>query len=211
MNKNLYAKIDDYLTKLPKNQKYMLYTAVLLIFGMILYAILPSMIDKRDILKNDIKVLKTNIKNNSIKVLKQALIFNKQKILRENQIITEQKEGINILISNLYKVPFAFFDAKEWAKTLDMVLRESVFLNLKVKYLKNSNAKDDNLYYLVKKKKHIQIAGEGKFANIIQFVYYIENLDILLKFNNIHIYIRKNKNKSIIDFDIGFDTYGVGL
>ncbi len=205
--KQIFIKFDNYIKNLPKSQIYMLYLAIILIAISLFYNFVPDMIDRRDLLQTNIVTLKRNIKINSIKRLSQVLKNDSQFLLKEKDKFLKQKEQIKLLMSKLYGLEFAFFDEKEWVGMLDKVLQRSLRYNIKIKYVKNSNIAQNEKKSLIKKKKHIEIEGDGSYEEVVRYMHFIESLPVLLKFNDIKFIGHKGK----VDFDMSFDTYGIGL
>ena len=202
-------KFEQYLKSLTKSQKIMLYFTVFLVCASLFYNYTPDLIRRDSLLQDSIEKLQRNIKNNSNLRLKLALKRDKERYLKTKSEYMKQKEQISLLMSQLYHLEFVFFDDKEWIKTLERILNKSIEDNLEIKYVKNNDIVNDKKDpSLVKKKKHIEIAGKGRYADIVQYLHYVESLPVLLKFQDIKMV---GDEKGSVDFNIIFDTFGIGL
>ncbi len=205
--KQIFIKFDNYIKNLPKSQLYMLYFVIILIAISLFYNFVPDMANRKDLLQTNVATLKKNIKINSIERLDRAFKNDNLIFLKQKNNFLKQKEQIRFLMSKLYGLEFAFFDEKEWVRMLDNMLRQSLKYNIKIKYVKNSNSIQNKNKSLIKKKKHVEIAGVGNYEDIVKYMHFIESLPVLLKFDDVKFVGNKGK----VDFDMSFDTYGIGL
>ncbi len=200
-------KIEKYLTSVDKRQKYLIY---LLIFGSIFYIFFQMMMPLKqniDTLQSQIKELQVKLSNNSLGKLKRQKNLKKKELFLLETEKEKQKEDINHLIAKLYQLKYAFYDKKEWAKSIDDILRYSLVRNLKIEYLKSFDAKDMVSSGLLKQKGTLEISGSGNYTDIVSFVSYIDNLNALLQFENMQIKLADHGLK----FKLIIDMYGIGL
>jgi len=200
-------KIEKYLNNIEAKQKYLIY---FMIFGLIAYFFVQVMMPVKeniDILESQISELQTKLMNNSLSKLKKSKYLKTKEVLVLKSKQEKQKEEINNLISGLYKLKYAFYDNKEWAKSLDDILKYSLKRNLEIDYIKNINVKNNNSPELLKKKRSLEISGTGNYIDIVAFISYIDNLNTLLKFKNTQI---KLDDKGL-NFKLFIDMYGIGL
>ncbi len=201
-----FKKFDDYVVKLPKSQKYLLYFLIVALFSGIAYNTIPGLIEKKDTLLSNIFKIQRNINNNRTLILKKALLKDRKIILQQQKKIDKEEEQINYLISQLYGLKFAFFDEKEWVSTLNKILKKSIIYNIKITAIKNDIV-NNNKNNLIEVKKTITITGEGDYIDILRYINYIESLHNLFRFKKISI-ISSVKG---LNFEIIFDAYGIGL
>ncbi len=200
-------KIEKYLNDAQTKQKYLIY---FMIFGLIIYLFVQIMMpikENIDILESQIGELQTKLVNNSLSRLKRLKDLKSKELLTLKSKHEKQKEEINSLISGLYKLKYAFYNDKEWAKSLDNILKYSVKRNLKIDYIKSINAKNSKSHELLKKKRSLEISGSGNYIDIVAFISYIDNLNALLKFKKTQIKLENNS----LNFKLFVDMYGIGL
>jgi len=200
-------KIEKYLTTVEKRQKYLIY---FMIFGVMCYIfaqIIIPMKDNIDVLHSKIDELQVKLSNNSLHKLKRQKNLKIKKLLTLESTKQKQKEDIDHLISKLYKLKYAFYDKKEWAKSIDDILKYSLIRNLKINYLKSKDAKAKVTNGLLKQKGSLEISGSGNYIDIVAFMSYIDNLNTLLQFRKTDIQLINNELK----FNLLIDMYGIGL
>jgi len=200
-------KIEKYLNSVETKQKYLIY---FMIFGLIVYLFVQIMMpikENIDTLESQISEMQTKLINNSLSRLKKQKDLKTKEALVLKSKQEKQKEEINNLISGLYKLKYAFYDNKEWAKSLDNILRYSIKRNLEIDYIKSINVKNNKGDELLKKKRSLEISGNGNYIDIVAFISYIDNLNTLLKFKNTQI---KLDDKGL-KFKLFVDMYGIGL
>ncbi len=204
----IFKKLDSYLNRLPKSQMVMLYLMVLFVGISLVYNLVPDMIEKRDLLEDEVTTLQRNINRSSTLRLKRALENNRKILLQKKEEFKRLKAQTSLILSKLYSLKFAFFDEKEWINTLDKILNRSVVYNIKIKYVKNSNTNiTKQISTLVKKKKNITIEAEGSFADMVRYINYIESLPVLLRLNTLRLYGYDGKVNALMMLD----AYGVGI
>ncbi|MCF6173636.1 MAG: hypothetical protein L3J44_07660, partial [Campylobacteraceae bacterium] len=185
-------KIEKYLTSVDKRQKYLIY---FIIFGLVFYVFIQLMMpikENMNILQSRINELQVKLSNNSLSKFKRQKNIKKKEILALSSKRDKQKEDIDHLISGLYKLKYAFYDKKEWAKSIDDILRYSLARNLKIDYLKSFDTKDKISNNLLKQKGSLEISGSGNYVDIVAFISYIDNLNTLLQFKKIDIKLVDN-------------------
>ena len=126
--------------------------------------------------------------------------------MKANESLNEKKAEVNYVMSNVYKIRYAFFNDMRWANTLDDILKYSVQKDLKISSLKSSDAKDGSTS-IFKLKKSIKLDGVGRYDDIMSLIQYIENFETLLEFNSIDM----NLVKDGVEFSFEISAYGVGL
>lgn len=202
-------KFEKYLEALDKKQKIMIYLSVVFVAIMILNQILPSLSETQENLQSSISTMQMEILNNSSKKLKRDLDKTQELVVKNEEILDTQKQRVNHLMSQLYKVKFAFFREAELARSLDALLKESVKKDVKINSIKNTDEKIASLSELVHYKKSMSIEGESSYANILEFINYIENLDLLLSIKEVKL--EELKEKSGVYFTLQINFFGVGL
>ncbi len=200
-------KIEKYLTTADKRQKYLIY---FMIFGLVFYIFIQILIpikEEIDTLRSQVNELQVKLSNNSLGKLKREKSIKKRELFVLTTKRDKQKEDINHLISGLYRLKYAFYDKKEWAKSIDSILKYSLLRNLKIDYLKSKDAKKKTSNGLLKQKGTLEISGSGNYIDIVAFISYIDNLNTLLQFEKMEIKLVDKELK----FKLLIDMYGIGL
>jgi len=200
-------KIEKYLNTIETRQKYLIY---LMIFGFIFYIFIQGLmplLDSRDTLQKSVENLQVKLSRNSLGRLKRQLAVKNKEFLSLKSKQEKQKEDIDFFISGLYKLKYAFYDDKEWAKSMEDILSNSLRRNLKIEYIKTKDVKNQNTKNILKKKKTLEISGSGNYVDIVAFISYIDNLNTLLKFTSTKIELSNKELK----FKLFIDMYGIGL
>lgn len=199
-------QFDKYLKTADNKQKIMILLSFFIAIGFLLNQFVTPMLERQTELQENVDRLQLEISRNLTSKLKKQLASKTKELLKSKEEFEIQKNDIDFVMSNIYKIKYAFFNDMRWANTLDNMLRYSVQKNLKIESLKSKDVVDD-LKNIIKEKKNIQITGTGKYANILEFIQYIENFDTLLKFNKVDIKLVKDG----VTFDFDISAYGVGL
>lgn len=199
-------KLETYLLHVTRRQKRMIYAIVVIIVGMLIYNISTPMAEDVESLQSKIELLEQGIAKDSANSLKKETELRKKDLMRLNDTIEKQKESITLLMSNLYKIQYAFFNEKELANALDAMLEKSLSLHINLDFIKNKEIKKEDTAIL-KHKRSIEISGNGGYKEIVRFINHIENLNLLLKFTQIKI----ESGKENVQFSILLDIYGIGL
>ena len=199
-------KLETYLLHVAQRQKWMIYSIVIIIVGMLVYNIATPMAEDVESLQSRIETLEQGIAKDSANSLKKETELRKKDLMRLNDTIEKQKENIALLMSNLYKIQYAFFNEKELANALDAMLEKSLSLHINLDFIKNKEIKKEDTAIL-KHKRSIEISGNGGYKEIVRFINHIENLNLLLKFTQIKI----ESGKENVQFSILLDIYGIGL
>jgi hypothetical protein len=198
--------LDNYLTTADKNQKLMIFASFIIVIGFLLNQFAVPMLERQTELQDSIDTLQLSLSKNTTSRLKKQLSKKSKELLIKKEELSAQKEEINYVMSNIYKIKYAFFDDMHWANTLDNILRFSVERDLKIVSLKSDDLKDSSTS-IIKLKKSIKIDGSGRYNDILALIQYIENFDTLLEFKLIKMTLVKDS----VEFSLEIDTYGVGL
>lgn len=198
-----------YLKNLDMKQKVMIYLSVVFVCVIVLNQFLPSLSSEKENLQSNIDTTQMKILNNSTKKLKQDLEKIKTLNLQNIAILNENKDKINYFMSSLYRVKFAFFREVELAKTLDLLLQESLKKNIALNYIKNEDKKVEQISDLIHYKKTMDIDGLGRYQDVLNFINFIENIDFLFTMNDIKI--NEVEGNSDVHFSLSINFYGVGL
>ncbi len=197
---------DKYLMSVDKNQKLMIFASFIIVIGFLLNQFAVPMLERQTELQNSVDSLQLSLSKNSTNRLKKQLSQKSKELLIKKEELSAQKEEINYIMSNIYKIKYAFFDDMHWANTLDDILRFSVERDLKIISLKSGDLKDDSTS-IIKQKKSIIINGSGRYNNILALIQYIENFNTLLEFKLIEMTLVKDS----VEFSLEINAYGVGL
>lgn len=197
---------DNYLKSADRSQKLMVFVLFFVAVGFSLNHYIPPMLERQSELKDSVEMMQTKISQNSVKKLKKQLEKKREELLIVKEDLVVKKGEVDFIMSQVYKIRYAFFDDKRWVNTLDNILQFSVKRNLKIYSLRSVDAKDDT-NSIIKVKKSIKIDGIGRFADIVALIQYIENFDTLLEFNSIKMSLAQEG----VEFSLELSAYGVGL
>ncbi len=200
-------KIETYLQNVEKRQKYLIY---FMVFGLIAYLFVQLMMPMREeqiALQSRIDELQTKLIKNSLSRLKKQKNKKSKGLLELKSKREKQKEDIDYLISGLYKLKYAFYDDKEWAKSIDDILKYSLKRGLKIEYIKSIDTQFEKNSGILKKRKSLEVSGSGDYIDIVAFISYIDNLNTLLQFKKIEL----KSAKTGLKFMLFIDMYGIGL
>ena len=197
---------DNYLKTADRNQKLMVFASFIIAIGFLLNQFVPPMLERQSELRDSVETMQLNLSRNTTSKLKKQLSIKKKELLGAKEDLQIQKDEVNYVMSNVYKIRYAFFNDMRWANTLDDMLRFSVQNNLKISSLKSNDAKDGTTS-IFKLKKSITIDGVGGYADILSLIQYIENFKTLLEFNKIDMILGKDG----VEFSFEISAYGVGL
>ena len=198
--------LDNYLKTADKNQKMMIFISFIIAIGFLLNQFVPSMLERQSDLRSSVDTLQLSLSKNTTRKLKKQLSKKTKELLVAKEKLEVQKGEIDYVMSNVYKIRYAFFNDMRWANTLDNILRFSVQRDLKVSSLKSSDAKDGSTSFF-KLRKNIKLDGIGRYRDILALIQYIENFETLLEFNKIDM----NLVKDGVEFSFEISAYGVGL
>ena len=162
-------KIDEYLNSIDTKQKVMIAISFVLCLFFVLNQVVPPMIEKRDELNYSINDLEMKISKNCLKRLKREERALKKKLLAKKEEVNKKRENVDFIVSNLYKIRYAFFNDLKWAKILDEILAYSLKRDIKIVSLKNFDVQDGSKQ-TIKHKKNIKITGIGSYKNIVLFI-----------------------------------------
>jgi Tfp pilus assembly protein PilO len=197
---------DNYLKTADKNQKLMIFVSFIIAIGFLLNYFVPPMLERQSELRSSVDTLQLSLSRNTTSKLKKQLSKKTKELLVAKEKLEVQKGEIDYVMSNVYKIRYAFFNDMRWANTLDNILRFSVQRDLKVSSLKSSDAKDGSISFF-KLRKNIKLDGVGRYRDILALIQYIENFETLLEFNKIDM----NLVKDGVEFSLEISAYGVGL
>lgn len=202
-------KFENYLKNLTKKHKIMLYLSIVFIAAILLNQFLPALMSTQEELQTNISSMQMEILKNSSKRLKRDLAKIKNESLQTQGESAQEQELVNSLMSNLYKVKFAFFRESELAKALNSLLNESIKRDVKINFIKNLDDKIPNISELIQYKKSMQIDGVSQYRNLLIFINYVEHLDLLFTIQDLKI--EQSEDNLGVHFSIILNFYGVGL
>ena len=113
---------DNYLKKVDKKQKMMIFASFVIVIGFLLNQFVPPMLERQNQLKDSIETMQLNISKNITAKLKRQLVKNKKKLMSAKEKLDEQKTEIDYIMSNIYKIRYAFFNDMSWVNTLENIL-----------------------------------------------------------------------------------------
>lgn len=199
-------KFDNYLKTADNKQKIMIFLSFMIIVGLLLNQFTVPMHEHQNELQDNIDRLHLETSKNLSKKLKKQIANKTKEILSIKEELNLKKDEIDFIMSNIYKIKYAFLSDMSWANALDDILRYSVQKNIKIISLKSVDTVNDSTNF-IKQKKSMHINGLGRYNDILSFVQYIENFDMLLKFNTMTMSLVNDG----VEFDIEINAYGAGL
>lgn len=200
-------KFENYLLHVSKSQKWMIYVSVVLVIVMIINSLSAPMSEELELKQSQIDNLQSDITANSTSRLKSEIAQKTKVLLTINEVVEKEKEQVGFLMSSLYKINYAFFNEKEFANSLDAMLKKSLRSNLTIEHIKTLEIPKEGNERLLKHKKRLEITGFGEYRDIVAFIAHIEQQELLLSFNLIKI----ESGDKHVKFTLLFDIYGIGL
>lgn len=200
-------KFEQYLLRVNARQKWMIYASAVLIIVLVLNALSAPLSEELVLKEAQIENLQSGIAANTSAHLKKEIAQKTKGLMDLNDVIEKEKEQVSALMSSLYKIKYAFFNEKEFANTLDAMLKKSLRSNLTIAHIKTLELPKEANERLLKHKKRIEIIGFGEYKEIVAFIAHIEQQDLLLSFNTIKI----EAGDKHVNFTLLFDIYGIGL
>ncbi len=167
--------------------------------------VIPYLSEKERELKDKIEVLKSDIERNDFGTLQKKIKLLNEEFLRKNSEREKLKEDFFLLKSKLGALSFRV-DDKKITDILNMLLEKSLELNLDIEYIKPVS-KEGKEKKSVEPKKEIHIKGKGEFINIVYFLHFIEEMNVLSDIKEIEL--KKGKDK--VDFSLIWLIYGMKL
>lgn len=200
-------KLENYLLHVNKRQKKMIYLSILLVIGFLMNAISTPMLEEYENQQSQIESLQTSIATNSSNRIKKEIAEKSKLLMGINAEIEKQKEHITFLMSSLYKLKYAFFNEKEFASSLDEILKKSVNARLHIEHIKTLSLPKENAEKILKHRKRLEIKGFGGYKEIVAFIAHIESLDVLSTFETIQM----DAGSDHVKFKLIVDIFGIGL
>ncbi len=200
-------KLENYLNSADKKQKIMIYVIIAITLLFVFNFIVTPMQEEIENLESNIASVEQSIAKNSINSIKKEIALKQKEQVTLNAEIDKQKEIITSLLSKLYTIKYAFFNEKEFADSLDEMLKKSINARLSIDFIKSSDGAKEETMKLLKHKKRLEIGGKGEYKDVVGFIHHIEKLDVILKFSSIKI----EASKENVTFLLIVDIYGVGL
>ncbi len=200
-------KLENFLKIADTKQKTMIILSFLLILGLVLNEIVPPLLLKKERLDADTRSLELKIAKNSIKKFNLKLKQIQKEILTKREVLEKKQEDINYIASKVYEIKYVLFDDLKWTEFLNDILKYSLERNIKNLVIKNKSVNKATELFL-KHKKNVQVSGVGRYRDILLFLQYIENLDVLVAINKIDL--EQSNDKKVL-FDLELNVYGVEL
>ena len=197
---------DNYLKTADKNQKLMIFASFVIVVGFLLNQFVPPMLEEQRELRDSVETMQLQLSKNRTSRLKKQLAKKNRELMKTKEELNTQKSEVDYVMSNVYKIRYAFFNDMRWANTLDDILKFSVQKDLKISSLKSINVQDGSKN-IFKLRKNIELKGVGNYADIFYLIQYIENFETLLEFNKIDMTLVDDG----VEFSLEISAYGVGL
>lgn len=200
-------RVETYLTRLDKRQKWMVYLSVIGVLAFFIYQLSVPLVEVYEEKQASLELLQTNIASQNVNKIKNEIAVKSKELLSLNHAIEQSQEKITSLTSSLYALRYAFFDEKEFANALDEMLQTSLQRGISISSIRTVALKHEESAKLIKHKKRIAIEGIGDYKEIVYFIHYLEHLNMLFKFETITL----ESLKEGITFHVVLDVYGIGL
>ncbi len=203
-------KFENYLKKVKPAQKILIFLMPLIFFGGIFFMmILPMQEEDIEMLNAQNSKLYANIKRKSSKTVKKKIQKSKKELLDLKEKVQKDHDSLSFLYAKLTNLEILEFSQAQWAATLDDILKKSLSLNIKIKYIKNSDSETKKVQEKIVPKKYVEIRGSAKFSDALEYLNFIENRQFLVDIKNIQM--NRSENLQDIDFVINFTIYGVNI
>lgn len=201
------TKFENYLLHVDKKQKMMIYAIVVIVLVFVINSISTPLQEELQSIQSNIATVEKSIAKNSINSFKKEIALKSKELLALKTEVEKQKETITALLAKLYTIKFAFFNEKEFANSLEEILKKSINEHLVIHHIKSVELPKEEAAKLLKHKKRIEISGNGDYKAIVPFIHHIEELDAIVRFSSIKMETSLDKVKFLLVLDI----YGVGL
>jgi Tfp pilus assembly protein PilO len=143
--------------------------------------ILNEELEKNSTIKNELNTKIDSIKKLDIDTITDNVYTHKKDIIEIKKDIDSIHDFKNKLASSFDK---ANFDAKEWQEVLNKVLDYSKIHRVSLEKVKNFTLSESRIK---KQTINMQVVGNGKYKDIINFIKDIESISSMLKVKNIEI------------------------
>lgn len=206
----LFEKFEDYLKKVQRTQKIMIYLMpIILIGGLLFMYFIPLQEEELEILESEQSKLHANIKRKQPRVIKKKIKKAEATLLELKEQFEEDRDSLNYLYAKLTNMEVLEFNEQQWTITLDAILKKSLNLNIKIKHIKNSDSQLEQKYQNIVPKKYVEIIGSGTYSDILKYLHFIENRQFLVDVKNIKM--QRQESSKNIDFHFNFTIYGVNI
>ncbi|WP_300364882.1 hypothetical protein [Hydrogenimonas sp.] len=131
----------------------------------------------------------------------------KRERLKLQEDLREAEAAKRYLQSRARQLDFIWFEQKSFLDMLDRVLKRSVDLGLRIDLIESVEINGE-VMPLIEKKKAVHIEGEGRFADIVKLIQFIESFNALLKVEHMKIWLAETGETL---FRIDLLSYGAKL
>jgi Tfp pilus assembly protein PilO len=196
------------LAEMPKKKLYFIYGGIIVLLVFLSWNLYGQNLSQEiDSKQSSVDTLENKIKKSSIRSYNIAIKNAKNEILSLNDEIDKLKAQERFINSELKSIDFIFFDQKGVANILDNILKQSVKKSIDIDTIEYS---DKNSLYEphIYEKENIQIKGEASYKNILYLINKVDNINALLKIQEINIYVDENQTTN---FDLNVSYFGVEI
>ncbi len=202
---------ENYLQKVKLSQKIFIYMMPIMIAGAVIFMfVTPDLDENLEIASSQQEQLHRDIKRKMPRTVKRKIKKDKLQLQELTAAVEENKDTFNYLYARLTNLEISDFDEKKWTMTLDGILKKSLSLHIALDYIKNSDAKKDFKSTQIIPKKYIEITGQGKYADTLAYLNFIENTQFIVDIKNIKMQ-KLRESDDMIQFSINFTIYGVNI
>lgn len=136
--------------------------------------------------EEETRALETKIEQNSPEAYQKKISGLNQRLNAQELTLIDLKNKKDLLLVQMSQSKELVFDNRQYANTLDLLLKRSVELGLNIESIHSDDA-DEVFYGRIKKFKTLVITGSGNFRSIAAFLSFIEERNTLVKIEKIQI------------------------
>jgi len=202
--REIFDNLENNILELDSKKRFLLLTGIIfLVLILIYYFLIGPMIESIFSNQEKIIMLDKKISKNSPKKLKSKFFLIKKEILKAKN----RKDELNIelleLRNRLEGMKVLLVNKLDFNKFLNNLLKESINKNLLIKNIKILE-EDKQFVGKLYIKKVMRVEGEGRFLDIISFVRFLEQNNMLFSIRDFIIEIDEG-----LIFSLSIDFYGV--
>lgn len=184
---NRLSALDEQLEAYEPFKRWAIYLGIsigIIVISWVSFA--SDMLHELKTVQEETRALESKIKQNSPEAY-QNKISGLNRLLNDKELsLIDLKNKKELLLLQMSQSKGLVFDNRQYADTLDLLLKRSVELGLNIESMHSENT-DEVFYGRIKKFKTLIITGSGKFRSIAAFLSFIEEQKTLVKIEKIQI------------------------
>jgi len=196
---------ENRLQELPRSKRFMLYAALFLVAGYLLYAFLfEPQLEQLSELESQAQQLRTEVAKSSPRRYERLVVAKKQDLAKMRQRLDRLKQEEFALLQKLHMQEFLFLHPQNFAQLLEDILAESKKRGIALTLIEIDDEKKPFMGRLYQRKR-LLIEGKGEFLQDVGFLRAIEAHPMLLRIDDLQI----ETNGSAPRFRFSLHLYGV--